>query len=291
MGIDTARYHGWRGELRSPWLGCLALVRVSLLQVFRRKIYWFVLALGLLNFLFFWVVIYVTTQFPAAKGAILEAFEFSAYTTPERESGYIAFMFLQSMIVMILLAFSGSLLVGHEFRHRSLPFFLSRRIDRRHYIVGKLLAISTLTAFLTIVPALLLFVEYGMLTPNLDYWTDNWRIPLSVVGYGSIICLVLSVGIVSLSAYLQKTAPIAISWASIFLLLWRLADLLNDHTVYWNLIDPWRDMRYVGRLCFGTFNNETDRELAWYALYILSAVCAVALAALVHRVRAVDIVE
>ncbi len=67
--------------------------------------------------------------------------------------------------------------------------------------------------------------------------------------------------------------------------------MLNDRTQYWNLIDPWRDMRYVGRLCFGTFSNETDRELAWYALWILSAVCTVALVALVHRVRAVDIVE
>ena len=43
--------------------------------------------------------------------------------------------------------------------------------------------------------------------------------------------------------------------------------------------------------CFGTFDKELDRELAWWALGILSTVCVLALIALAHRVRAVDIVE
>ena len=37
MGIDIAHYHGWEGKLRSPWWGSLAIVRVAMLQVFRRK--------------------------------------------------------------------------------------------------------------------------------------------------------------------------------------------------------------------------------------------------------------
>jgi hypothetical protein len=181
--------------------------------------------------------------------------------------------------------------VGADFRFRSLPFYLSRRIDRRHYIVGKLLSVGTLVALMTVVPALLLFIEYGMFTSNLDYWIDNWRVPLSVAGYGLVLCTVMSIWLVALSAYLQKMAPIAITWASLFVMLGSLAGLLNDHSPYWNLIDPWRDMRYVGRLCFGTFDKPLDQELAWWALGILTATCAVALVALVHRVRAVDIVE
>jgi hypothetical protein len=294
MGIDNARYHGWRGELQSPWLGCLALVRVSLLQVLRRKSYWFVLALGLLYFLMFWMVIYLINQpgiLNRFKEEVLKALSFEVEGSQGQESGYVAFMYLQSTVVMILLAFSGSLLVGHDFRFRSLPFYLSRRLDRMHYIVGKLLAVSTLIALLTIVPALLLFLEYGMFTGSLDYWRQNWRIPVSVIGYGAVICIVMSIGIVTISAYLQRTAPIAITWASLFVLLSRLAKLLDDQTPYWNLIDPWENMRSVGRLCFGRFNNDIDRELAWHALAILSALCIVALVALVHRVRAVDVVE
>jgi hypothetical protein len=50
-------------------------------------------------------------------------------------------------------------------------------------------------------------------------------------------------------------------------------------------------MRLVGRLCFGEFRNDADELLAWRALLILSALCSAALAALVYRVRAVDVVE
>ena len=292
MGFDNARYHGWQGKLHAPSWACLALVRVGLLQVFRRKSYWFILALGLLNFLLFWSAIYIVTQVGGRfKDEILEMLEFSAYPVEGKESGYIVFMFRQSVVVMILLAFTGSLLVGSDFRFRSLPFFLSRRIDRRHYIAGKVLAISALCALLTIVPALLLFLEYGMFTSSFDYWVENAGIVVSVLGYGSILCLVMSIWLASLSAWLQKMAPIAITWASLFILPGIMATLLNDQSPYWNLIDPMRDMRFVGRLCFGTIDNELDRELAWWALAVLASTCTVALVALVHRVRAVDIVE
>jgi hypothetical protein len=294
MSLDNARYYGWRGQLRSPWYASLAIVRVTLLQVFRRKSYWFVLALGLLNFLLFWSLIYIVTQLGALgelKDRILDQFEFSAYAARGRENGYVVFMWRQSIVVMILLAFAGSHLVGSDFRFRSLPFYLSRRIDRRHYIVGKLLSIGALVALMTVAPALLLFVEYGMFTSNLDYWLDNWRIPFSVFGYGLVLCTVMSIWLVTLSAYLQKMAPIAITWASLFVMLDILATLMNDRSPYWNLVDPWRNMRYVGRLCFGTFDKPLDRELAWWAVGILTTLCALALAALAHRVRAVDIVE
>jgi hypothetical protein len=50
-------------------------------------------------------------------------------------------------------------------------------------------------------------------------------------------------------------------------------------------------MRYVGRLCFGSFNSDEQRNLAWWSLAILVTVCGIALVALVHRVRSVEIIE
>lgn len=295
MGLDTAHYHGWDGKLRSPWWSCLAIVSVALRQVFRRRSYWVVIALGLLNFLLFWSVIYAVTQFeipPQAQERLLEVFGFSPKAGNVTDNGYIQFMQRQSIVVMILLAFSGSLLVGSDFRFNSLPFYLSRRIDRRHYIVGKLLAVSAVVTLLTTLPALLLFVEYGLFTSSLDYWKDNWRIPISVLVYGAALCVVLSIWLVTLSAYLQKMAPIAITWSSLFVMLGTMAEQLSDATgnETWALLDPWRDIRYVGRLCFGVFRNPGDETRAWWALAILVVACSVALVALVRRVRAVDVV-
>jgi ABC-2 type transport system permease protein len=296
MEIDQARYHGWHGQLRSPWLGCLAIVRVALLQIMRNKAYWFVLGLGALRFLAFWSTIYAVTQLslPAdVQKMLLREFGFSADADLAQDNGYISFIQGQNVIVMILLAFSGSLLVGSDFRLRTLPFYLSRRIDRRHYIIGKLLAVSTVVALLTVIPALLLFLEYGMFTSSTAYWVDNWRVAMSVLAFGTVICVVNSILLVTISAYLQRIVPITITWASVFLLFGWLGDYLFKETevIYWRLLDPWRDMRLVGQLCFGRFRRETDRELAGWALLILGSLCAIALVALVRRVRAVDIVE
>ena len=295
MGVDLARYHGWSGNLRSPWFATLAIVRVALMQILRRKSYWIVLAMGFINFIMFWAVIYAVTQFEIGGGAqerLLRAFGFSAHPVPGEENGFVMFIDRQSVVVMMLLAFSGSLLVGSDFRNGALPFYLSRRIDRRHYIVGKILAISAVISILTIIPALALFFEYGMFTSSYEYWLENWQIPLSVISYGLVICAVMSILLVTLSAYLQRAAPIAITWSSLFVLLRSMANQLRSTTENenWRLIDPWNDMRLVGKLCFGTFADRQELQLAWWALLILTVICSVALAALVRRVRAVDVV-
>ncbi len=300
MGIENAQYYGWKGSLGSPWRGSLAIMRIGLIQVFRRKMYWIVIALGLIQFLLFWAIIYFFTQFaqtqpmgPMAQNAVFNMLDFNSEISPHKESGYVKFMERQSIVVMLLLAFSGSLLVGADFRSRALPFYLARRIDRRHYIAGKLLAVSAVVALITVVPALLLFLEYGMFTSNFDYWIENWRVAAGILGYGFVMCAVLSILLVSLSAYLQKTAPIAITWSSLFVLLSQLAKQLAGTTdnPYWELLDPWRNMRFVGRYCFGVFPDGHDRDLARWSLLILSVVCSVALVALFRRVRAVDIVS
>jgi hypothetical protein len=87
--------------------------------------------------------------------------------------------------------------------------------------------------------------------------------------------------------------PITITWATIFLLLGSLSGYLRRATEneYWRLMDPWWDMRIVGRMIFGSFRTDIEGELAVWATLLLIGVCSVALLALVHRVRAVDIVE
>jgi hypothetical protein len=297
MELDQAHYHGWENRrLQSPWVACFAIVRVALMQVLRNKAYWVVLGLGMLRFMAFWTIIYAVTQLSLpgdVRNMFLKEFGFSANTDINQDNGYIQFIEGQIIIVMILLAFSGSLLVGSDFRLRTLPFYLSRRIDKWHYIVGKLLAVSAVVALLTVVPALLLFFEYGVFTASTAYWIDNWRIVVSVLAFGAVICTVNSILLVTISAYLQRIVPITITWASLFLLLGRLGYYLFRETEnqYWRLLDPWRDMRLVGRLCFGTFRDETEWEMAWWSLLILSTLCIASLAALVYRVRAVDVVE
>lgn len=289
MSVDVAHYHGWHGSLRSPWRATLAIVRVALVQVFRRKAYWFLLAIGLLHFLILWAIIYVVNQAgqpPETRQMLLERFGFGG-----RQNGYLAFIERQSVPVTILLAFAGSLLVGADFRTGALAFYLSRRIDRRHYVIGKLLAIAALVWLLTTLPAIALYFEYGMFSPSLKYWIVNWRALSAVLIYGGVMATVLSIWLVTLSAYLQRVAPIAILWVSLFLMPRPIRLMLAaDRYDLINLIDPWRDIHFAGRLGFGGLKNESEQEFALWALAMLSASCAICLLALVRRVRAVEIV-
>ncbi|HVX14971.1 MAG TPA: hypothetical protein VHC22_27520 [Pirellulales bacterium] len=295
MPIDIARYHGWHGMRGGPWRGVAAMVRVGLLQVFRRKSYWVVVAIGAVQFLLLWGVIWAVTQakeLPSEmRDGLLETFGFSATPRDGKENGYSMFIERQSVVVMILLAFTGSLLVGSDFRNGSLAFYLSRSIDRRHYILGKLLTVGVLISLLTTIPALLLFVEYGMFTASFDYWATHWRIPLALLFYGGVLSVVLSILLVTLSAYLQRMAPIAITWASLFILPRVLREQMRGQSIYWGLIDPWRDMHFVGRLAFDQFRNDRERQFAYWAAGLLAVACVVSLVALLRRVRAVEIVE
>ena len=312
MGIDTAHYHGWQGTRRTPWLAALAIVRVALLQVFRRRVYWLVLSLGLLHFLLFFALIYAVTQLPLpdqSRRQVLEKLGFAPAAAAvdigpagdaatelrsqaTGENGYIEFMNNQSIIVMLLLAVSGSLLVGSDYQGGALPFYLSRRIDRLHYIFGKLLAVATLIWIVTVLPALGLFVEYGLFTTSADYWIDNLTIVGGVLGYGLVSGFALSLTLVTLSSYLVRTAPIAIVWSSAFVLLAGLSNLLSEATGnrYWKLLSFWRDVRYTGQMAFDYFGGRSPNALAWPAFWIVCGVCVVMWLALLRRVRAVEVV-
>jgi ABC-type transport system involved in multi-copper enzyme maturation permease subunit len=317
-GIDRAHYHGWQGRLRSPWWGALSVARVALWQIFRRKLYWIVIALGLAHFLSIFALVFFAAQLEANAGAkiaaqapdaspagkrarraegpgswILGIANFTPQPDDRRDNGYLGFMERQSYIVLILLAFAGSLVVGSDFQHRGLAFYLSRGIDRWHYVLGKWLGLAGVISILTVLPALALFAQYGLYSSNLDYWLDDWWIPLVIVGYGLVMCLVLGISVMALSMYLRQAAPIAITCFSAFILLDRIGSQISEWTGnrHWRLLSPWRDMRHAARYCFDPYLRPEDLELGGWALAIIAAVCLVCVALLYRRVQAVEVVE
>src|SRR6185436_797777 len=127
---------------------------------------------------------------------------------------------------------------------------------RRHYIAGKLLATGAVISLLTVVPALLLFAEYGMFTGSTDYWTENLHVPAAILIYGAVLCIVLGLLLVTISAYVQRLIPIAILWAFLFVMLEPLSGFLVEATgkEAWRLIDPWKNMYRVANLLSGVIS-------------------------------------
>lgn len=291
MSIDLAHYHSWKGDRQSPWWACGAMIRTSLKQVIRRKAFWLLLFLGATQFLAYWAAIYLVTEAPMipseAKDNILRAIGFSSREANLMQTGYVVFFQRQEVVLTILLAFSGGMLVGQEFRQRTVAFYLSRRMNRWHYALGKLFSISCLAHMLTTIPALLLFFEFGLFTTSTEYWVANWRIPVVLVTYGMLLSVVQSIWLCAISAWWQRTSPIAIAWGTIFILLPVLSGLMARVTqiTLFRVINPWISIRAAtSRIC----QIDKSSDGAW-GLIVLFITCSLGLFLFVRRTRAVDI--
>src|SRR5262249_40105528 len=144
-----------------------------------------------------------------------------------------------------------SVLVGNDFFHGSLPFYLSKPIGRRHYILGKCLAIGVLVNIMTTLPAILLWLEAGLLYDWQSYYIDNFDLLLGIVGYGLVLTVTLSLLVVSTAIWVRRTVPMVMVWMGIFafmrtLSLW-LVDTMRDER--WRLIDLWNDLYLCGLSC------------------------------------------
>ncbi len=198
-------YRPWRGTFRGPTAGMAAIARVALFLLLRRKLFWGMYALCVMIFLFFfygqYLQVWIGTQFsdkPLSIGAITLPFtaqelrdglrtalrlDGSAYT-------YRNFIWFEGYIVMIVLALAGSILVGNDFHFRSLPFYLSKPLHRWHYLGGKFLAVAVFVNLMTTLPAILLYIQFGLID-GWRYYYEQAGLLLGIIGYG----VVLTVGL------------------------------------------------------------------------------------------------
>jgi len=292
VAIELAGYRGWKGNLRAPWMACWPIMRTGLWVVLRRKLFWPLLALGLVNFLFAFAVVYIKAQLTAQGMPVGRFFDQIMLTGSGK--AYLDFMFAQSLATMLLLAFAGSMLIGADYRQSGLTFYLSRRIGKRHYIAGKIMAIGGVVALITAVPALVLFIEYGIFSNSLSYFFENRRILLGILGYGGIMAITFSLVLAAIASWVPRTVPLVMTWACIFVLLPAVGEGLEQmrDNPLWALIDLPRDLYVIGEKCFGSLEPDNDDvRLAEAALWFVPAVCVVSLLMLMRRVRAVDVVK
>lgn len=292
MSVESTGYRGFSMRRRSAWLTIWPVARTSLVLVLRRKVFWVLLGLALLDFLFLFAMIYLKAQGSVGNPQLAGFIDrFLSQASGDGET-YRKFMFTQGTITMILLAFAGSMLVGNDHRQGGLTFYLSRRTSRIHYVLGKLLAIGILVSLTTTIPALVLYFEYGTLMDTENYFVDNSRIFFGIVGYGLTMAIVLSLVLFAMGSWIQKTVPLVMSWVCLFLLVPTLGRLLRH--VYddrsWLLLSIWYDIRLVGMRCFGDM-RERDARLLAAASVILVVVCVAAALLSIPRVRAVKVVQ
>ncbi len=284
-------YRDWSGRLRPAWFACWPIAWTGVRLVLRRKLFWLLLGLALLDFLFFFATIYLKAQISVENPAVSQFVDQILSSVTGAGKTYRDFMFAQGTVTMLVLAFAGELLVGGDYEQGGLTFYLSRAVGRRHYVIGKLLAIALLVAMTTTIPALILFIEYGLLTNSIAYFQENWRIVLGILGYGAIMAVSLSLLLFTLASWLHKNVPLVMSWACIFVLLPAIGEILRRtfDDRHWRLLMFWRNLRLLGSWCFGAL-SDNDTRLLTGATWVVLAVWIVCILAILPRVRAVTVV-
>src|SRR5437762_298759 len=180
MGPNLLHYRGWTGQFRGPGWAVLAIARIALSQVLRRKLFWVLYAFGLLFFFMFFFGQYLLAWVESQMDEeVVNVMVFRTNPAEFARLGRVAlqlngsgemyrnFFRFQGSMVIVILAMAGSILVGNDFQFGSLPFYLSKPLGRWHYLLGKFLAVGVFVNLMTTVPALLLFVQYGLL--------DSWQ--------------------------------------------------------------------------------------------------------------------
>jgi hypothetical protein len=201
---------------------------------------------------------------------------------------------------VIILAFVGSVLIGNDFHHGSLPFYLAKPIGRWHYIAGKCLAVGILVNMMTTVPCLLLFIEYGFIDNQEDfgYYADNVEMLLGILAYGAVLTVALALVLMATATWLRRTIPMVMIWITIFVLSrlmqrWLVDGLRFD--VHWRLIDLWNNIYLTGMWIMGKDHDDLRPHSQIQPSYEQAAVAvaAVILVCVVYlhrRIRAVEVV-
>lgn len=310
--INLLGYRPWQGALHGAWMTPWPISRVALGMVFRRKLFWLLYALGLFHFLVYFGGIYLFYQIdiPSLAGSnpqvirfwtdTVRAIQEQLYMAGTKET-YRNFIWLQGYVVMAVLALAGAILIGNDYQYGSLPFYLSKPLNRWHYLAGKFLAVALFVNMLTTLPALILFAECSLME-GWSYIENRAELLIGILGYGAVLSICLGLLVLAVASWVRKTVPLIMVWLGILFFGRAVADSLVDGLgldARWRLVDMWNNMYLLGSWCLDVAPQlESGRRFitrpqpeAWEAAVVVAAVCGLCLLYLDRRIRAVEIVR
>ncbi len=308
MGVQLLYYRAWRGRLSSPIHSVWPLARISLSLIDRRWMFLILYGLSMLMFLLFFFGQYLLFAAEAELDAggkltvagvavqpkrLVEIFRDALKFNGSGET-YRNFIWYQGYMTTIILALAGTLILGNDFRHGSLSFYLSKPLTGRHYLAGKFLAVAVVINRLTTLPALVLFFQYAILA-EYDYFGERWGLIFGILGYGLVLTVVLGLLLLATAVAVRRTVPLIMAWTTLSFFCQRLAVALVDNLGYdprWRLIDLWNDMYLLGNSMLGlNLQNLSRQPAVLEASIVLGVVSLSCLIFLIRQIRAVEIVS
>jgi len=152
MTIREKGYHQWEGELQTPKTPWMPIFLSGIRMVFKRKFAKLLFITSCLPFVFFLIVIYISTR------PELEMFKDAVKFLTDDRMVFDSIMSNGPTIFLLMLMgiFFGSDLISGDIQSRSFPLYFSRPLERKDYLLGKYAILMFYYLLFTLVPGLVL---------------------------------------------------------------------------------------------------------------------------------------
>lgn len=258
MPVNDLGYRTWNGEITSPYTRWLTIAMAGIKIVFKSQwikrlmfVAWApALAVGALFFFYEQYVensdgynrsvgetreitdhdirelrnsIWFWSMF-ATAGETKTAIEVMSME-PNKARGYVWSFILMKMLrgysggmVLMLVGLIAPSLISKDIRSRAFLFYFSKPISRWDYLIGKFATVGFFLGFVTILPALGLYLFGVALSPNLSVIFDTWDLPFRVVAACLIVIVPSCLLGLMLSSLTSESRFAGFAWFTVWIL-------------------------------------------------------------------------
>ena len=290
MPIHTQNYRHWEGTLKTQshtrwWI----IAKAELKQIAQRKIVRLIVAVPPLIYIFVHAIFiyFIDVQ---VQGVTFPTFPFKIDSAFFQKFLFRIEPFPSPLLVALVTIFGGSGLIATDLKNNTLSLYLSKPISWVDYLIGKFAVIGILLAYLTLIPALLLFLGH-LLFAGTSVLTESYWILFSIIAYSAVIILSTSLLILLFSSLTRDPRYAIIGFSAVWFGSPVIYEVLKaiTRTSKVALVSIWANYDILGTVIFG---GSPDYSVHWaWALLVQIALIAFCLFVLRRRIRAVEVVK
>ena len=194
----------------------------------------------------------------------------------------------QPFLLIPIVAVLAPPMISQDFRSRAFLLYFSRPLTRVQYILGKAVTVGLYLLFVTMFPALLLYVVGVLLSPDISVLYETWDLPLRVIMASLMIVIPSTLLALTLSSLTTESRYASFAWFAI----WIFGHL--TYMVIRNVASPGDSSMVQSLSLYETFNDlsswildpklgVTQVDTRFILLGVMTAICV---AVLYRRVSA-----
>jgi ABC-2 type transport system permease protein len=281
MPIHEESYAVWEGAVLERPRTWIVIARTGVRLVWRRVLA-VLLFIAAIPFLFRAGQIYLASR--VSRLSFLSDFA----SAIEIDAGFfMSFMRHQTLIFLVIVAFSGAGLIANDRKYNALPLYFARPVHFWDYVSGKFAILVFYGGLVTVVPALLLFVLQLLLTEESGFFAAYYWVPPAIIAMGAMMLAVIGGITLAVSALARGTRSAVVAIFALVYIPDLLAKILSAfRDVGW--ISIHRNIEQVASVLFTAGNPRAYPS--WVGFIVLVAIVSICIAALRWRIKPTEVV-